>query len=152
MEKEKLRLSQWAGYWLPPSSSNSAEGRAVGRLDPKKEIHQHAVTTLARIAAVFADIETFNSKYGLTSSSTEGKEKGWRQRLLEKIHRPRQPVIDEKNIDKLESSLPLALQHPKMVPELKSEVTKMSKAAEKLQQSLPAWHKLRWAVTDKNKL
>lgn len=159
VNQEEQVLLKWADCWL-----NSAQQQ----LDASNRSHQHAVATLARIVAVFADIKTFNSKYGLSSSSTAeinrpasaispAESRGRTRHLLAGLSKkmlrsrsPRPPMISEESIDRLEKSLPLAQQ--KTVSGLRDEVSRMEAAAIQLQQSLPTWRKLHWAVTDKDKV
>jgi hypothetical protein len=142
---EKEKLSKWAEYWLNDS-----------RLDPRNDHHQLAVTTLARIAAVFVNIDEFESKYGFQTTATKsrygtgrlGLSRAFESMSIRKHPPRREQEISESRIDTLLTSLPLGQQQ---APGLRAEISRMGEAADRLQKSLSAWRKLRWAVTDKAK-
>jgi len=60
------------------------------------------------------------------------------------------PTIHERDLHLLEN--PQVLGNQQLLPGLPEEITSMTEAMDRVQQSLPMYHKLRWVVSDKAKI
>lgn len=135
IENEQHRLKRWEEFW-------STGG---GTLDPNDDSYRHAVETLARIVALFADADSLNSKYGIKASARK------RHRISELFRRkPSSPIALGSNAIKTPQSSTRPLDK-NFVPDLDDEIARIEDATKKLQQMLPAYRKLKWAIADKAK-
>jgi len=166
---EGLRPKGWEEAW---GLGNDVSG---GRLDPADYRYRYATATLARIVAAFASVDKLQAKYGIvvkkgnvTDKSSpileaEGSKPRWRNRLSVSLpfrshsKSPLRnantqlviPTIHEKDLHLLEN--PRVMGDQQLLPDLPEEISSMTKAIDRVQQSLPMYRKLRWAVSDKAK-
>jgi hypothetical protein len=160
LEAEKLILQQWAETWV------------LGQSTDRKINHSHrnyrfAVTTLARISALFAEILEYSSKYGIESMDGScGPPKRKRDIIPHKISASVRSLLSHplpKNLTPTRSksgldtdsikllSNPALLGSEQIRPDLEEEVNRLKASAKRLQNTLPAKSKLRWSVVDKDK-
>ncbi|RPB19149.1 hypothetical protein L211DRAFT_814727 [Terfezia boudieri ATCC MYA-4762] len=121
---EGLRLKGWEEAWGLGNDNNQR------RLDPKDYRYRYATATLARIVAAFASVEKLQAKSGI---------------IVKVI-----PTIQETDLHLLEN--PRVLGNLQLLPGLSEEISSMTDAIGRLQQSLSMYRKLRWVVADKAKL
>ena len=122
--------------------------------------YRHAVATLARISAAFAELLEYSS-YGMDCDSGPRKRDVIPQRLRSLFrplaissspaeeHLVNPPGLDQDSIKLLRN--PSLLEFEQIRPELQEEVERLRYSAESLQKTLPAGRKLRWAMIDKEK-
>ncbi|KAI5786969.1 hypothetical protein DFH27DRAFT_574567 [Peziza echinospora] len=195
LRTEGLRLKQWEEHW----GFGVAHGQ---RLDPNDHKYRYAVATLARIVALFSNLDKLQSKYGLVqdgdqnisriqhsasptpslqSSATvngrlkgKGKEvtvrvKDWGHRLSvswspskssqQQLPAPnahsgrntpnQNPPVNTNDLNQLEN--PRFLANHDILPGLTEEIVSVHEAADRIQQSLSSYSKLKWAISDKTK-
>ena len=166
LHTEGLRLRGWEEAW---GLGNDEQGR----LDPEDYRYRYATATLARIVAAFASIDKLQAKYGIaekkadkSSQNLESEEPKprWRNRLSKSLpfgYRSKSPlrnantqlVIPTIYEDDLHlSENPRVLKNQQLHPGLPEEISTMTEAMDRVQQSLPMYRKLRWVVSDKAKL
>ena len=152
LDTEKVLLEKWGEAWVLDQGS-----RQIHRSDRD---YRHAVATLARISAVFAELLEYSS-YGMDCDSGPRKRDVIPQRLRS-LFRPlaissssteepsvNPPGLDQDSINLLNN--PSLLNFDQIRPGLEEEVKRLSYSAESLQKTLPAGRKLRWAMIDKEK-
>ncbi|KAF8241266.1 hypothetical protein K440DRAFT_633246, partial [Wilcoxina mikolae CBS 423.85] len=150
IEAEKLYLEKWAEAWV--------NGQNRRQIDPSRRDYRFAVTTLARIAALFAEVLEHNSRYGIDYDHSPRKRDMVRQLVsaplqrLSSTTRGSQPTpsgLDQNSVELLAS--PRLLQLDQVMPDLKDEMNRLEECAKTLQRSLPTKKKVRWSVVDKPK-
>jgi len=167
LRTEGLRLKRWEESW---GLGNNWQ------LDPGDYRYRYASATLARVVAAFASVDKLQAKYGIVLKKAEVTDKSspilepeepkprWHNRLSISLpFRSRsksplrnansQPVIStihENDLHLLEN--PRVLGNQRLLPGLPEEISAMSEAMNRVQQSLPIYRKLRWVVADKSKL
>lgn len=135
IEHEKNRLKIWEEYW------GTGGGALDQKLDRNDYCYRHAVGTLARIVSLFANADKLNSKYGIKASTK-------RYRISELLPFRRKPLGS--NVIKILQN-PTKLLALNLVPDLDDEIARIEDATNKLQQMLPVYRKLKWAIADKAK-
>ncbi|KAF8455068.1 P-loop containing nucleoside triphosphate hydrolase protein [Kalaharituber pfeilii] len=164
LRTEGFRLKQWEQAWRLDGSDTSSQQSQ--RLDPSDERYRYAVASLARIVAVLTKVAELQARY----QNAEEKDNmcGKRDRLLpvgrlfsrfrsKSPHpgsspgRPMSPVssLTPGDLSLLEN--PKILINKQLLPGLKEEIAHLNRVAQKVQQSVPTYRKLRWANTDKAK-
>ena len=176
LRTQGILLKEWEKAWGFGGDSHQP------RLDPRDYKYRYATATLARIVAVFASIDKLQAKYGvvITKESTveagEEKQKGrLRDRLLVSIPtrfrskssglKSPGPISPSPSTNMTQIPIPGAteddlqlLENPQLVenkhilPGLNDEITSMTQAVDRVQQSLPIYLKLRWVISDNAKL
>jgi len=164
LRTEGLRLKGWEEAW---GLGNDVDG-SQGRLDPGDYRYRYATATLARIVAVFASVDRLHAKYGIVvkQANTKGSEPrrySWLSLSLPFRSRSKSPLrnsnsntqlviptIHENDLHLLEN--PRVLGNQQLLPGLPEEIISMTRAMDRVHQSLPIYHKLRWVVSDKAKL
>jgi len=152
LDTEKVLLEKWGEAWVLDHSSR--------QIDRSDRDYRHAVATLARISAVFAELLEYSS-YGLDCDSGPRKRDVIQQRLRS-LFRPlaislspaKEPSVNPPGLDRDSIKLlndPSLLKFEQIRPELKEEVERLRSSAESLQKTLPAGRKLRWTMIDKEK-
>lgn len=154
LDAEKRYLEKWAEAWI-----HSQTGKTI---DPSHQNYRLAMTTLAQISALFAQLIEYSSRYGINCDSSPRKRDILRglipmpfRRLFVSPHRhperllPNQSGLDRGSIKLLIKPGLLSLDQIK--PNLANEVYRLKKSAEVLQKTLPAKRKLRWSVVDADK-
>ncbi|RPB23398.1 hypothetical protein L211DRAFT_868548 [Terfezia boudieri ATCC MYA-4762] len=172
LRTEGVRLKGWEETWGLGNDNNQS------RLDPKDYRYRYATATLARIVAAFASVDKLQAKYGIAVKEANGKSSPileaeepkprWRSRLSipmpfrsrSKSHSKSPlrnanteqviPTIHETDLHLLEN--PHVLGNQQLLPGLTEEISSMTDAVGRLQQSLSMYRKLRWVVADKAKL
>ena len=168
LRTEGLRLKRWEEDWVV---GNDAD---VSRLDPGDYRYRYATATLARIVATFASVDKLQAKYGIVAKKAngtgesspileaEGRKPRWRNRLsLPFRSRSKSPLrnadteliiptIYENDLHLLEN--PRVLGDQQLLPGLPEEISSMTRAMDRVQQSLPMYRKLRWVIADRGKL
>ncbi|RPB28754.1 hypothetical protein L211DRAFT_818649 [Terfezia boudieri ATCC MYA-4762] len=166
LRTEGLRLKGWEEAWGLGNDNNPR------RLDPKDYRYRYATATLARIVAAFASVEKLQAKYGIVvkGKSLETEEPKprrpsrlsiplpFRSRSRSRSKSPLRnanteqmiPTIQETDLHLLEN--PRVLGNQQLLPGLSEEISSMTDAMGRLQQSLSMYRKLRWVVADKAKL
>jgi hypothetical protein len=155
LDAEKLALEKWAEAWVRNQSNRSDRD------------YRFAVTTLARILALFAELVEYSSRYGIegmdSNRDSEPSTTATRKRdiLRQKIsvswrslHPPKTPTATQSGLDQdcIELlSNPALLESEQSKPDLEKEVNRLKESAKSLQKTLPAKSKLRWSVVDKDK-
>ena len=175
LRTEGLRLKGWEEAW---GLGNDVDVR----LDPGDYRYRYATATLARIVAAFASVDKLQAKYGILVRKANGTDKSadkgslvleseepkprWRGRLsislpfkshfkspLRDLHANAQleiPRINENDLNLLEN--PRVLANHQLLPGLPEEISAMTKAMDRVEQSLPVYRKFCWVVADKGKL
>jgi len=150
IEAEKLYLEKWAEAWVLEQSRR--------QIDPSRRDYRFAVTTLARIAALFAEVLEHSSNYGVDYDHSPRKRDEIRrfvsaplQRLflMTRISDSTPSGLDQNSVELLSS--PRLLQLDRIAPDLKDEMNRLDQCAKTLQRSLPIKKKVRWSVVDKPK-
>jgi len=154
LDTERVLLEMWGEAWVPVLDQGS---RQIHRSDRN---YRHAVATLARISAVFAELLEYSS-YGMDCDSGPRKRDVIPQRFRS-LFRPlaissppaeepsvNPPGLDQDSINLLNN--PSLLEFEQIRPELTEEVERLRYSAESLQRTLPAGRKLQWAMIDKEK-
>jgi len=170
LRTEGLRLKGWEEAWELGSDVRQ------GRLNPEDYRYRYATATLARIVAAFASIDKLQAKYGIVVKKANVTDKSslnlepevpkprWRNRLSVSLpFRSRSksplrntntqlviPTIHEDDLHLLEN--PRVLGNQQLLPGLPEEISSMTEAMDRIQQSLPMYRRLRWVVVDKAKL
>ncbi|KAF8446939.1 hypothetical protein BGX38DRAFT_615123 [Terfezia claveryi] len=172
LRTEGLRLKGWEEAWGLGDDNNQ------GRLDPKDYRYRYATATLARIVAAFASVDKLQAKYGIAVKEANGKSslilkveepnpRRHSRLSIPMLFRSRSksrskstlrnantdqviPTIHETDVDLLEN--PRVLANQQLLPGLPEEISSMTDAMGRLQQSLSMHRKLRWVVADKAKL
>ncbi|KAF8418124.1 prion-inhibition and propagation-domain-containing protein [Terfezia claveryi] len=160
LRTEGLRLKGWEEAWGLGDDNNQR------RLDPKDYRYRYATATLARIVAAFASVEKLQAKYGIAVKEANGKSsRHSRLSILLPFRSSRSrsksplpnantehviPTIHETDLHLLEN--PHVLENQQLLPGLSEEISSMTDAMGRLQQSLSMYRKLRWVVADKAKL
>jgi len=163
LRTEGLRLKGWEDAW------GLGGDVTQGRLDPGDYRYRYATATLARIVAAFASVDKLEAKYGLVvktadgESSEEPKPRRFNRLSISLLFRSRSksplrntttqlaiPTIDENDLQLLED--PSVLANQQLLPGLPEEISSMTEAMNRVQQSLPMYRKFRWVVGDKAKL
>ena len=166
LRTEGLRLKRWEDDW---GIGNDADV-SPERLDPGDYRYRYATATLARIVAAFASIDRLHAKYGIAvekinaTDQAEETKPQWYKRLSMPL-RPRsrsksplrntntQPVIPtiyDNDLHLLEN--PQVLANQQLLPGLLEEISAMTEAMYRVQQSVPMYRRFRWVVSDKAKL
>jgi len=168
LRTEGLRLKRWEDAWgLGNENNNDDVGQ--GRLNPEDYRYGYATATLARIVAAFASVDELQAKYGIAvkkasgKASEEPKSQRYNRLPMSRPFRSRaksplrnantQPVITaihENDLHLLEN--PRVLGNQQLLPGLPEEISSMTEAMNRVQQSLPIYRKLRWVISDKGKL
>ncbi|KAF8446937.1 P-loop containing nucleoside triphosphate hydrolase protein [Terfezia claveryi] len=158
LRTEGLRLKGWEEAWGLGNDNNQR------RLDPKDYRYRYATATLARIVAAFASVDKLQAKYGIAvKEANKAKEQKarWKNRLSISLPMTRSkspirnaiteiPAIHKNDLHLLEN--PRVLENQQLLPGLPEEISSMTDAIGRLQQSLSMYRKLRWVVADKAKL
>jgi len=148
IDTERRYLEKWADAWISGES----------RIDPQSPDYRFAVTTLARISGVFAEMLEYSSKYGINYHRNERKRDAFRHLVstsLETLSLSTQSNIstssglDQSSFELLTS--PKLLKLDLIVPDLGDEVSRLKQSADTLQKTLPTKRKLQWSVVDKSK-
>jgi hypothetical protein len=150
LETEKLALQKWAEAWVLDQTRS--------KMDPNHRDYRFAVTTLARMSALFAELLEYSSRYGIEgmdgSSVTPTRKRDTVRNIWRSYRPPKKPESTTSGLDqdsiRLLGSPPL-LQLAQIKPELEGEVNRLNESAQSLQKALPAKSKLRWSVVDKDK-
>lgn len=164
-----LRLKDWEVAWGLNTPASGPPSQAQG-LNPSDDRHRHAVQCLAMILATFKNIIELQSKYksetkNFSVPEDRGKEKWYkRSRLLQlptsrsrsKSPSKRTSIISNNTgnagVNPIDISL---LEHPEILSKppqyLQDEISRLSIAAQSIQNCLPEYRKFRWALTDKGK-
>ena len=172
LRTQGLLLKGWEQAWGFGSDSHQQQ-----RLDPGDYRYRYATASLARIVAVFVSVDKLHAKYGVAAkkeSTTMGPGGGqrkarWRDRLSVSLplrSRSKSPVpspgpststtqipipgATQNDLHLLEN--PQLLENKHILPGLDDEITSMTHAIDRVQQSLPIYLKLRWAISDNAKL
>jgi len=162
LRTQGLLLKRWKQAWGFGGDSNQHQ-----RLQPGDYRYRYATASLARIVAVFSSAEKLQERYGIVverefSVETEGKKRRtrFRDRLLAPIpvrvwsskSRTQKSTFGPTKYDLhvLENLQALADTH--ILPCLEDEIKSMTKAMNRVQQSLPVYLKLRWVISDNAKL
>jgi hypothetical protein len=162
LNAEKLALQKWAEAWGLDQSNRK------NKMDHSNRDYRFAVTTLARISALFAELLEYSSRYGI-----EGMDRGSsvtptrkRDTVLQLIpvslrssssRRPpktRDPTPTRSGLDQDSIKLlsnPGLLELEQIRPDLEEEINRLKQSAKSLQNTLPIKSKLRWSVVDKDK-
>jgi hypothetical protein len=152
LSAEKLALQKWAETWVLHQSNRN--------MDPRHRDYRFAVTTLARISALFAELVEYSDRYGMNCTPEKNDS------LLRKICKPFRSLSPRPS--RKESSPPSTgsgvnqdligllsntelLELDEIKPDLEKEVNRLKESAASLQKALPAKSKLRWAVVDREK-
>ena len=171
LRTQGLLLKGWEQAW---GFGNSNYSHQQQRLDPGDYRYRYATATLARIVAVFASVDKLQAKYGvvMTRESTATVEAGGRKaRLRDRLSvslptrfrstspgpststRTAQTPIPGATKDDLHLlENPQLLENKHILPGLDNEITSMTQAMDRVQQSLPIFLKLRWVILDNAKL
>ena len=168
LRTEGLRLKRWE------EALGLGGDFSQQRLDPEDYWYQYATATLARIVTAFASVGKLQAKYGVvvkqanTVRSLEEPKPRWNNRLSMSLpfrSRSRSPskspfrnantqlvtsCINENDLHPLEN--PRVLVNRKLLPGLPGGVSAVTEAMDRVNQSLPMYRKLSWAVADKAKL
>jgi len=159
LRTEGLRLKGWEEAWGLGSDITQ------GRLESTDYRYRYATATLARIVAAFASVDKLQAKYGIAVKKANGKsleepKPRWHNRLSVSLpFRSRSksplrqlviPTIYENDLHILEN--PHVLGNQELLPGFPEEISSMTKALDRVQQSLPMYHRLRWVVSDRAKL
>ena len=172
LRTQGLRLKRWEEDWGMGSDADVSQGR----LDPGDYRYRYATATLARIVAAFASVDKLQEKYGIVAKKANGEgesppileaeepKQRWRNRLS--IYLPFRsrsksplrntntqlaiPTIYDNDLHLLEN--PRVLGNQQRLPGLAEEISAMAEAMNRVQQSLPMYHRFRWVVSDKAKL
>jgi len=144
LRTEGLRLKGWEEAWGLGSDITE------GRLDPGDYRYRYTIATLARIVAVFASVDKLQAKYGIVVEKADGKsseepKSRWHNRLsipLPFRSRSKSPCRELNTNTQLENDLqllenPRVLGNQQLLPGLAEEISSMTKAMERVQQSLP---------------
>jgi len=163
LRTEGLRLKGWEEAW--------GLGRDIsqGQLNHSDYRYRYATATLARIVAAFASVDKLQAKYGIVvrkanDKSSEEPKPRWHNRLSAPLSfrssskSPLRnentqlviPTIHENDLNLLEN--PRVLGDQQLLPGLPEEISSMTEAMDRVQQSLPIYRKLRWVISDKAKL
>ena len=157
LRTQGLRLKGWEDAW------GLQKNFGQHQLDPTDYRYRYATSSLARIVATFARIFKLQAEYGLvieketekSSQSLEARKPRWRDRLSVRSRSksplpPPIPTIEDHELYLLES--PGALQNLQHIPDLANDISSMKEVINRVQQSLPIYRKLRWAISDRAKL
>ena len=165
LRTEGLRLKGWEEAWGLGGDVNQ------GRLNPEDYRYRYATASLARIVAAFGSVDKLQAKYGIVAKKANGKgseEPKPRRHNRLSVSLPFRsrsksagrelaaniqleiPTIHENELYLLEN--PRVLGNQQLFPGLPEEISSMTEAIDRVQQSLPMYHKLRWVVSDKGKL
>src|SRR5258706_11513918 len=159
LRTQGLRLKGWEDTWGLQKDFGQQQ------LDPTDYRYRYATASLARIVATFASIFKLQAEYGLVvekekerssqSLGNEGRKPRWRDRLSFRSRSksplpPPIPIIEYHELYLLGS--PQALQNPQLLPDLANDISSMKEVINTVQQSLPIYRRLRWAVSDRAKL
>ena len=176
LRTQGILLKEWEKDWGFGGDSHQP------RLDPRDYKYRYATATLARIVAVFASFDKLQAKYGvvITKESTVGageeKRTGClRDRLSVSIPtrfrskslglKSPGPISQDPSTNMTQIPIHSAteddlqlLENPQLVenkhilPGLNDEITSMTQAVDRVQQSLSIYLKLRWVISDNAKL
>jgi len=167
LRTQGLLLKRWEEAWGFGGDSNQQ------RLQPGDYRYRYATASLARIVAVFSSAEKLQERYGIVvkkESLSEGnagekRKPRFRDRLAASIPlrlRSKSPgpstsrtqisTLGLTNHDLHVLENPQVLADKNILPGLNEEIKSMSQAMDRVQQSLPAYLKLRWVISDKAKL
>jgi len=173
LRTQGLLLRRWEHAWGFGGDPNQQ------RLDTGDYRYRYSAANLARIVAVFASVDKLQAKYGIVvkESSAVGAGGGarkvrFRDRLAASIparFRSKSPGpgpssstaqtlttqisisgATEDDLHLLEN--PQVLENKHIAPGLDDEITSMTQAMDRAQQSLPIYLKLRWVLLDNAKL
>ncbi|KAF8470650.1 hypothetical protein BDZ91DRAFT_791604 [Kalaharituber pfeilii] len=165
LRTEGLRLKRWEQAWGLDTGNTSS--KQLQHLDPNDERYRYAAAGLARIVYVFTKIAELQSKYQIEPESNDKKRIRDRLGVSKLFPRSRSKSPNPANTSQATSPSPqlsgLTLNHsdlcllenPKtltstqLLPGLQEEIASLSNAAQKVQQSLSIYRKLRWAGMDK---
>jgi hypothetical protein len=142
---EKLVLQRWAQAWVLDQSNRKIDRE-----------YRFAVTTLARISALFAELLEYSSRYGIEGMDVTPRRKRDVVRQILRSHPPPNATSTLSGLDQDGDGIEL-LSNPdlseldQIKPEFKEEVKRLNESAKSLQKALPAKSKLRWSVVDKDK-
>ncbi|KAF8472024.1 hypothetical protein BDZ91DRAFT_487124 [Kalaharituber pfeilii] len=168
LRREGLRLKRWEHAWgLGDTSSQQ-----IQHLDPSDERYRFAVASLARIVAVFTKVAELQARYQGEPEKDDHRRKrdslGF-GRLVSRFrsksphpgtsndsHRPTSPSprpsisgLNPGDLSLLEN--PMILTNKQLLPGINEEIASLTRIAQNIQQSVPTYHKLRWASIDKTK-
>ena len=160
LRTQGLRLKGWEDAW------GLQKDFGQQRLDPTDYRYRYATATLVRIVATIASIFKLQAEYGLVlekeekSSQSLARKPRWRGLSFRsrsksplppgKSQEPIPTMIKDHELYLLES--PQMLQNLQLLPDLASDESSMKEAISRVQQSLPIYRRLRWAVSDRTKL
>jgi len=163
LRTEGLRLKGWEEAWGLGNVNDV--GVSQGRLNPGDYRYRYATATLARIVAAFASVDKLQAKYGIAvrKSSEESKSRRFNRLSVSLPFRSRSksplrnantqleiPTMHENDLQLLEN--PRVLGNQQLLPGLPEEISSMTEAMNRVQQSLPMYRRLQWVVADKGKL
>ncbi|KAI5840255.1 hypothetical protein DFP73DRAFT_597678 [Morchella snyderi] len=161
LNTEKHRLIRWENAW---GLTNDLDRN----LDPGQ--YRYAVGTLARIVSLFTSADDLSTKYGIQASNSSQQSgpsapsRTWLSvRLPRRLQRSPSPSgrtkkpgaseilpgLDASDIRALEN--PSILESKDLVPGLTEEIKRIQESTGRMQQMLPLYRKLRWAVVDKTR-
>jgi len=163
LRTQGLLLKGWEQAWGFGSGTNQQQ------LEPEDYRYRYVTASLARIVAVFASVDKLQAKYGVVvkkeSIAVEpGNRKAkFRDRLSISIpvrfrskspstSTAQIPVSGPTNDDLHLLENPQVLENKDILPGLEEEIISMTKAIDRVQQSLPLYLKLRWVFSDNAKL
>jgi hypothetical protein len=163
LNTEKHRMIGWEKAWGLTSGSDR-------KLDPDDYRYRYAVGTLARIVSLFTSADDLEKQYGIQASNSSQQSglstpsSSWLSvrfpRHLQRSPSPSGrtkksgasevlPGLDASDIRALEN--PSILESMDLVPGLTEEIKRIQESTGRLQQILPLYRKLRWAVVDKTR-
>jgi len=165
LRTQGLLLKGWEQAWGFGSGSNHQP-----QLDPGDYRYRYVTAILARIVAIFASVNELPAKYGVVikkeSAVVEaGQKSRFRDRLAASIParlRPKSPGpatntaqisisgATKDDLHLLENPQILESQH--ILPGLDDEITAMTQAIDRVQQSLPIYPNFKWVISDNAKL
>ena len=163
LRTEGLRLKGWEEAW----GFGTDVDIGLGRLDPGDYRYRYATATLGRIVAAFASVDKLQAKYGIVARKENREREARRHNRLSisQLFRSRSrspfpnlnanteleiPSLHENDLNLLEN--PQVLENQQLLPGLPEEISSMTEAMNRVQQSLPMYLKFRWVVADKAKL
>ncbi|KAF8467212.1 hypothetical protein BDZ91DRAFT_762700 [Kalaharituber pfeilii] len=159
LRTEGLRLKRWEQAWGLDTGNTS--GKQLQLLDPNDERYRYAAAGLARIVYVFTKIAELQSKYQIEPETNKrirdrlgvgklfprSRSKSPNPANASRVTQPSMPTLSHSDLCLLEN--PKTLTSTQLLPGLQEEIASLSSIAQKVQQSLSIYRKLRWAGMDK---